>query len=181
MAAKMPRKAREPVVMIKHLDWSYRQPLKNPGPAVLAYLVRRANKDARCWPEQRLIASALAISTRTVVRVIRVLKLCGLVNVIRQEKRGRGKAGVKNTYLLNYSVNVTPEGAKHAEKIARALDQSDTVSLRTDPTKVTNLHDQSDKGNTEEIQEETLHVTTALSKLGVRGVWSGKILDGDFR
>ena len=167
--------------MIKHLDWAYRQPLKNPGPAVLAYLVRRANKDARCWPEQRTIAAALTICTRTVVRVIRVLKLCGLVNVIRQEKRGRGKAGVKNTYLLNYSVDVTLEGARQAEKIAKALDQSDTGTLRSGTTKVTNSHDQSDCRRTEEIQEETLHVSTALSKLGVRGVWSGKILGGDFR
>lgn len=110
---------REPVIRIEYLDWVYRQPLRLPLKAVLAYLVRRGDRNGYCWPEQRRIATDLGTSTRTVIRCLRVLRLCGLVKVVRQEKRRDGQAGVKNRYRLNYAVNVTPETAQQVEAIAR--------------------------------------------------------------
>ena len=143
-------KKREPVIRIAYLDWVYRQPLRMPRTAILAYLVRRSNKDARCWPEQRTIADDVGCTTRTVVRSLRVLKLCGLVTIIRQEKRGHGQCGVKNTYQMNYAADVSREAVMQVEKVAKMLDQSDTESLRWPPTKVTLRHDQSDCSSTEE-------------------------------
>lgn len=152
---------REPVIRIAYLDWVYRQPLRISQTAILAYLVRRANKDARCWPEQRTIAKDVGCSIRAVVYTISLLKACGLISVIRQEKRGHGKCGVKNTYRLNYSVEVTPVGFMQAKKIVRAHDQSAKSAHRCSPTKVQNLQDQSARSSTEERHEERLSASTS--------------------
>jgi hypothetical protein len=168
----MKRSPREPVVPVERLNWAYRQPLRATRKTILAYLVRRANKDARCWPGQRTIAKDTGTSTRTVIRSLRMLRLCGLVNVVRQEKRAGGRHGIQNTYVLNFNVDVTAEAARQAEWITRPRDQSDRKSPRSGATKVTMGPDQSDRSITEDIQED-FTTCSELTKYGVRAVWRG--------
>ncbi len=69
--------------------------------AVLVYLclASHANRERRCWPSLRRMASTLKINKGTLIRAIQCLEHHGLVQVERDDT-SKGKRTVSNRYLL---------------------------------------------------------------------------------
>ncbi len=79
----------------------YAMNLPHRAVSVYMYLRDRADKDGRCYPSVRTIASDLSISPRTVQRAVRDLEKAGMV---RCEERVRVNGGRSST-IYNLSTN----------------------------------------------------------------------------
>ena len=176
-------KKREPVVRIAYLDWALSHPVKPTVTNVLIYLIRRANKDAECWPEQRTIALALRISTSTARRSIRLLRLCGLVKIVRTARSSQYRGGVRNNYQLQFDVTVTKAEVRHAEQALKGLDQEVTGDRLIPPDQEVKKRRPSGQQETRKIyKEEGCTFTSPVSKReGVGGGENPDFSEQDFQ
>lgn len=118
--SKSAGKKRKPM-WAERLDWAYSQPLVSVSrTSVLAYLVRRADKNGICWPTIELISSDTKAGEKTVRTSIKVIEACGLITVTRTKTPGKrkGRTGIKNRYQLQYTHTATAAEVNAAESAA---------------------------------------------------------------
>lgn len=83
---------------MNYINSIYAAGLKMSTISIFLYLERRADKDGKCFPSIRRIASDLSVSTRTVQKAIRELEKNGFVKV--EERYRENKGNTSNMYFL---------------------------------------------------------------------------------